>query len=256
MATPDAIFSDPRLAVIYDDVDCDRSDLDHYVAMGTEFGAAMVLDVGCGTGSLACRLAADGFQVTGVDPAEASLDVARSKPASELATWIHGDAPTASAQLQPDSFDMAFMTGNVAQVFTGDAEWASTLAAVRDVLTPDAVFVFETRDPSKRAWEAWGSNGTTDIVETSAGSVETWTTLLDVSEPFVTFRHHYRFLDTASSTTTADSTLTSDSTLRFRTLPELRESLATAGFILDEVRDAPDRPGLEFVVICRPVPRT
>ncbi len=28
--TPDAVFSDPRLAAIYDDLDPDRSDLDHY----------------------------------------------------------------------------------------------------------------------------------------------------------------------------------------------------------------------------------
>ena len=38
--------------------------------------------------------------------------------------------------------------------------------------------------------------------------------------------------------------LTSDSTLRFRTRGELADSLAAAGFVVDEVRDAPDRPGL------------
>jgi ubiquinone/menaquinone biosynthesis C-methylase UbiE len=53
----DAIFEEPRLAEIYDPLDPDRSDLDAYAAMAGEFGAESVLDVGCGTGTLACLLA-------------------------------------------------------------------------------------------------------------------------------------------------------------------------------------------------------
>lgn len=45
--------------------------------------------------------------------------------------------------------------------------------------------------------------------------------------------------------------LASDSTLRFRGRSELADSLTAAGFVVDEVRDAPDRPGLEFVFIAR-----
>lgn len=49
----DAIFEEPRLAEIYDELDPDRSDVDAYAAMAAEFGAESVLDVGCGTGTLA-----------------------------------------------------------------------------------------------------------------------------------------------------------------------------------------------------------
>ena len=76
----DNIFEDPRLARVYDPLDPDRSDLDVYVAIVAELGARAVLDVGCGTGTL--RLPARwqrGIEVTGVDPAAASLDVARSQ---------------------------------------------------------------------------------------------------------------------------------------------------------------------------------
>jgi len=45
--------------------------------------------------------------------------------------------------------------------------------------------------------------------------------------------------------------LTSDSTLRFRERDEVAESLAALGYRLEEVRDAPDRPGLEFVFVAR-----
>ena len=76
---PDAIFDDPRLARVYDPLEPDRSDLDVYVDMVEELDARSVLDVGCGTGTFACMLARRGVHVTAVDPARASLDVARTK---------------------------------------------------------------------------------------------------------------------------------------------------------------------------------
>ena len=45
--------------------------------------------------------------------------------------------------------------------------------------------------------------------------------------------------------------MTSHSTLRFRTRDEVVESLRDNDFVLEEARDAPDRPGLEFVFIAR-----
>jgi len=55
---PDPAFTDPRFAVLYDLLDGDRSDLDLYVDVVREVGANLVVDIGCGTGELAIRLAA------------------------------------------------------------------------------------------------------------------------------------------------------------------------------------------------------
>jgi SAM-dependent methyltransferase len=128
---PDATFSDPRQAVLYDVFNNDRSDLEAYVTIADEVEAHRVVDVGCGTGSLAVRLAELGFSVTGVDPAGASLDVARAKPNAELVTWVHGDA-TSLVGLEAAA-DLAAMTGNVAQVFVSDEDWYATLCAIRTV---------------------------------------------------------------------------------------------------------------------------
>ena len=69
---PDAIFADPAVARIYDTFDGDRADLDVYVDLVRELGAVNVLDIGCGTGSLAVLLGGSGLHVTGVDPAVVS----------------------------------------------------------------------------------------------------------------------------------------------------------------------------------------
>jgi SAM-dependent methyltransferase len=231
----DEIFANPRLAAVYDLFDDDRRDLDAYVAIADELGAMTVLDVGCGTGSLAVLLAARGRTVIGVDPAEASLAVARSK--NPAVRWLHGDA----SELPAAGADLAVMTGNVAQVFLGDDEWARVLRSVHQALRPGGFFVFETRRPQRRDWETWGAGGT----PVRRGDVESDFHLTDVSLPYVKFRATYRFAD--------GTTLTSDSTLRFRDEPEIRAALEGAGFELLEVRDAPDRPGLEFVFVARAV---
>lgn len=67
--------------------------------------------------------------------------------------------------------------------------------------------------------------------------------LARVEEPYVTFR---------SDNTLPDGTVVpSESTLIFRSMPDLERALAEAGFTVREVRDAPDRPGREWVVIAQ-----
>jgi len=236
---PDAIFANPRLAAVYDALDPDRSDLDAYAAMAAEFGARAVLDVGCGTGTLACLLAGRGLEVTGVDPAAASLAVARAKPGGGAVRWLHGDATSLPA-LQ---VDLATMTGNVAQVFTTDDAWAATLRGVHAALRPGGRLVFETRDPARQAWLGWTREQTwTRIAIPGVGPVRRWAELTGISGAQVSFRTFTVF--------EADgAVLTSDSTLRFRERDEVAASLAATGYRLDEIRDAPDRPGLEFVFV-------
>jgi SAM-dependent methyltransferase len=237
----DPAFEVPRLAAIYDVVNGDRSDLEAYATIAAELGARSVLDIGCGTGALCCLLAARGISVTGVDPALASLDVARGKPGSEQVRWLHGDA----AALPPMQVDLAVMTGNAAQVFVGDAEWAATLAGVRAALRPGGRLVFETRNPEARAWLAWNRDQTYQRVHVpGAGEVAAWCDLTEGTGPLVSFVWTYEFF--------ADgAVLTSESTLRFRTREEVAASLDAAGFTVDEVREAPDRPGAEMVFVAR-----
>ena len=235
---PDDLFDDPRFARLYDPLDPDRSDLDAYAEMVREFGAHTVLDLGCGTGTFACLLAEQGFEVIGVDPAAASLDIARAKPHADAVRWIHGDA-TRLPQLDAD---LAVMTGNVAQVFLTDAEWDAALNGIHAALRPGGRLVFETRDPQKRAWQNWTRENTfIDTIVDGVGRVRTWDDLLEVAPPLVTFESIVILPD--------GEQLRSTSTLCFRDREEVEASLARTGFSVQEVRDAPDRPGREFVFV-------
>lgn len=242
MRMADSIFEEPRLADIYDLLDSpDRPDLDPYVAMTDEFNAHAIIDLGCGTGVLACRLAARGKDVVGIDPAAASLAVARRKPYAERVRWVRG----AGDMLEGRHADLILMTGNVAQVFITDAEWLATLSACHDALHPDGRLVFEARDPAREAWKGWTRERTHEVIEApGVGTVETWVELLRVRLPLVSFRHTFVFHGDGA-------VLTSDSTLRFRSQPQIRRALRQAGFAVESVRDAPDRPGLEFVFVAR-----
>ena len=236
---PDPIFADPRLAEIYDALDPVRDDLDAYAALVDELGARSVLDVGCGTGTFACLLAERGHEVVGVDPAGASLDVARRKPYADRVTWVAGDA-TSLPRLQ---VDLASMTANVAQVFLSEDAWSATLRGVRDALKPGGHLVFETRDPNARAWLEWTRDQTgSRVVIPGVGPVETWCDVTSVVGSLVTFRWTHVFASDGA-------VVTSDSTLRFRSRAEVERSLGAAGFVVDDVRDAPDRPGRELVFV-------
>lgn len=234
---PDPVFDDPRLAAIYDPLEPLRPDLAAYDALVDEFGARTVLDVGCGTGTFACQLGGRGIDVVAVDPAKASLDVARSKPHADRVRWLDGDATSL-----PDlDVDLATMTGNVAQVFLTDTDWNSTLQGIHAALRAGGHLVFETRDPAKEAWRGWDRQPTErSTFIPSVGKVQSWTEVIEVSEPLVTFRQNYLL---------QGELITSDSTLRFRDRDEVERSLVQSGFVVEDVRDAPDRPGLEFVFV-------
>jgi SAM-dependent methyltransferase len=235
----DAAFASPRLAAVYDAVNGERGDLDVYAEIAAELGARSVVDVGCGTGELCCRLAAAGLYVIGIDPASASLEVARSKPGAGQVDWLCGSA----TDLPPAGVDMAVMTGNVAQVFLHDEHWAAALRAIHAALRPGGRLVFETRDPARQAWLEWNrAESLRRYPAPGGGQVTVWIDRTVVYGAVVSFRGTYEF-------SSDGAVLTSSSMLRFRTREEVATSLAVAGFTVDDVRDAPDRPGKEMVFI-------
>jgi len=119
-------YVDPRLVALCDSENPCGADTDFYLGLAAELDAHRILDLGCGTGLLTRDLATGGRQVVGVDPAPAMLAVARRHPGTARVRWVEGDARA----LGTAEADLLVMTGNVARVFLGDAEWRATRAAI------------------------------------------------------------------------------------------------------------------------------
>ncbi len=108
-----------------------------------------LLDLACGTGRMALRMAAPGYQVTGVDITPEMIARARQKAAEHAISieWVVADARTFHLQKQ---FPFIYMLENVFQFFLTREDQEAMLARVREHVLPEGCFLFETRNPSPR----------------------------------------------------------------------------------------------------------
>jgi SAM-dependent methyltransferase len=227
-----AEFSDPRLVAIYDTVNSYAPDTqpEFVLQLAAEIGAASIVDLGCGTGLITCRLAREGYRVTAVEPAPAMLAIARRRPHSDRVQWIDGGAEKLGT---PDA-DLAIMTGHVAQFFLTDDRWHTALVALHAALRPGGRLAFESRNPAVREWEGWTRDARTTAIDPEAGRIETWCEVHDVRDGIVSCTNHYVFVDTGEEQVSPNQ-------LRFRSNAELAESLAGAGFTVERVHGDWDR---------------
>lgn len=220
----DAEFNDPRLVQVYDAEGAWGPDDDYFLALVNETPEARVLDLGCGTGRLALALATAGHLVTGIDPSAAALAAASAKPGAERVTWLLGTAESAAE----GAFDVAIMTGHVAQFMTGANEWPRALRALRRALRPGGRLGFHSYNAASRVWERWNPRDTRrEIRLRDQSTVLIWTEVTGHTDNLVSYSRHYRFADGV--------VLRSDSTLRFWDDSRLKQSVTDAGFTIERL---------------------
>ena len=218
-------FHDPRLVAIYDHLNPWAADNDFYLSLApTDNGA--ILDLGCGTGLLACAYAQAGHTVVGVDPSSAMLQFAHRRSYGELVTWVEGTAQDYRADRR---FDLIIMTGHAFQFLVTDADIQAALSTIQHHLAPDGCLVFETRNPSVRAWDTWTPERSMRSVEVEGiGRVETWTQVEVEETDRIQFTMSFRFLRDRE-------TLISSGWLRFLDRSEVQDHLARAGLCIDHL---------------------
>lgn len=239
----DRLFSDPSLAALYDAFGAGRRDFGFYLPMVA--AARSVLDVGCGTGALlhAAREAGHTGRLCGLDPAEGMLHQARHRSDVE---WVLGDL---TGVAWDQEFDLVLMTGHAFQVFTGDDEIRSALAAMRAALVHGGRLAFETRNPLVRAWETWTPDHAVEIVDRTGAVVRMAHEVNAVAGELVSFTTTY-------SSPRWERPKRSRSTLRFLDRRSLSLFLSEAGFSIEEQYGDWDRRQLtdtspEIITIAR-----
>jgi ubiquinone/menaquinone biosynthesis C-methylase UbiE len=155
-----AAYADTRLAALYDALNPPGDDTEFYLSLPGK-PPQTILDMGCGTGLLACAFAARGHQVTGADPAAAMLAVARGRPGGDQVRWIETDAAGLSVRTR---FDLVVLTGHVFQLLLGDDDVRAALDTLGRHLAPGGRIAFETRNPEVREWQYWTPRVTGPLV--------------------------------------------------------------------------------------------
>ena len=150
-----------------------------YADLASEIGGP-ALDIACGSGLVALPIAAREIPVVGVDLARPMLAHALTKARQQglPVSLIEADA----RQFHLNKlFPFIFITGNAFQAFLQRIDQERFLACVKRHLTPDGIFVFETRNPS--------SHDLSDILDEE----EEWFTYCNVQGQTVkvTGKQHY-----------------------------------------------------------------
>ena len=213
------LFDDALLASVYDDLNPWGPWDNFYLGLARESGGA-VLDLGCGTGKLACRIAAEGCAVVGAEPAAGMLGVARARP-GEAVTWVQSDGQSLNLTRR---FDLIYMTGHAFQALLSDDDALALLAAAARHLAPEGKFAFETRNTARRAWLGWTPDATREVVRTAAqGRIEAcYDAVAEADTGIVRIAQHCRFLDRGT-------TRIGRSRIRFIERDHLEGLLARAG---------------------------
>ncbi len=126
--------------------------VEHYLAKRADFMCALLppgdlLDVGCGTGVMASRLAARGFAATGLDPSAGMLDVMRARHPEVRAMQGSGtDLPFADA-----SFDLVISVAVMHHV-AEPAAVRRTLGEMVRVTRPGGRIVHWDHNPRNPYW--------------------------------------------------------------------------------------------------------
>ncbi len=222
MTPVDDIFADGDFARLYDAFNPWGPGDDFYLALARECGGP-VLDLGCGTGMLACRIAQEMQPVTGLDAAAAMLQVARSRAGAGKVEWIEGDARRFDLGRR---FNLIYLTGHAFQVFLTDEDALAMLRAATSHLTPQGRLAFDTRNPAAGEWRDWTADNTETVEVPGIGRVEeSVEAIFDEGTGIASLSHRQRFHDRGREQT-------GHSRIRFTSADRLAALIEEAGLSL------------------------
>jgi SAM-dependent methyltransferase len=142
------------IATVYDE-SLPAHVVEHYLRKRVAFLSAVspggrggrALDIGCGTGVLAQRLAERGYTVTGVDPSEGMLEVMRRQSPQTTAVRASGT----ELPFEDDSYDLVYTVATLHHIADPGAV-AAALAEMVRVTRPGGRIVIWDHNPRNPYW--------------------------------------------------------------------------------------------------------
>lgn len=152
-------MSEQQVSAHFDDIADEYDDslpphvVEHYLEKRTHFirnllGSGKILDVGCGTGVVAGRLAAAGYDVTGADPSPGMLAyLAEHAPEVRAVAGSATDLP-----FENDSFDLTYCVAVMHHIAEPEAVHRSLREMVR-VTRPGGQILIWDHNPRNPYWK-------------------------------------------------------------------------------------------------------
>ncbi len=237
----DPLYRHPVIAEFYDLENGWDADFTYCAALAQS--AASLLDLGCGTGTLAAALGRD-RDVVGVDPAAAMLEVARRRRGGDAVTWIEADAQTVRLGRR---FDLVLLTGHAFQVFLTRKDQEAVLATIAAHLGPDGRFVFDSRNPDFKSWELWArEDSRRTLTHPRLGPIAAHTEYdYDPKTGVLAYTNRYRVVETGED-------LPATARIRYTPREELAALIEAAGLSVDvwlgDWQGTPFRPGAKEII--------
>jgi ubiquinone/menaquinone biosynthesis C-methylase UbiE len=216
---PDNHYENARLAELYDLDSPWGVDREFYLSLAGS-PPQSVLDLGCGTGLLCNAYAAQGHEVTGVDPSSEMLAIARQKPHGQDIEWVQSSAQTYQSDKR---FDLIIMTGHAFQVLLSDGDILAAFRVMKRHLKPSGQAVFESRNPAIEWARVWDY---AMVLELPGYKVQESRRFLKMENGYMTFELAYQF---------PDETLFSTSELRFSSRESIEAYLAAADLQVEKL---------------------
>lgn len=140
------------VAAVYDET-LPAHVIEHYLEKRTRFVLSAcpppgrVIDVGCGTGALATRLAGNGYEVAGLDPSQGMLEVMRKRtPEVEAVQGSAIEMPFGDAE-----FDLSLCVATMHHIAEPDAVRRALVEMVRVVKPAGRILVWD-HNPRNPYW--------------------------------------------------------------------------------------------------------
>ena len=145
------------------------------------------------------------------------LDYGRHQAHGEQVSWLWAGAQHLLPTLAGQQFELIIMTGHAFQTLLQPADLQACFGQVRQLLSPQGRFVFESRNPAYDWQSHWDYQ---QLLEHQGETVSHSRQWQGWQGPILHFDLHYQFPDT---------TLISHSQLRFWSLAEITQHLQLSG---------------------------